>query len=222
MKVVVVTAAIALCAAPVFAQAAGQAKPASQLPAGQARPAPQPPTAPAPAPAPTQLPPVQPPAPFPAGAKIAFFNPAVVFQTSKEGQAALARVKALTDKKQNENNDKQKKLQGDQQKLQTGGSMLNDAARAQLEKDIEKQQVDIQRFQQDAQAEIQELQQSVQNDFLKKLQPIVDRLAQEKGLQLLFNSAEAGLAWAAPGLDLTAEMIKAVDGPAAPGAAPKP
>ena len=222
MKVVVVTAAIALCAAPLFAQAAGPAKPASQLPAGQARPAPQPPTAPAPAPAPTQLPPVQPPAPFPAGAKIAFFNPAVVFQTSKEGQAALTRVKALTDKKQNENNDKQKKLQGDQQKLQTGGSMLNDAARAQLEKDIEKQQVDIQRFQQDAQAEIQELQQSVQNDFLKKLQPIVDRLAQEKGLQLLFNSAEAGLAWAAPGLDLTAEMIKAVDGPAAPGAAPKP
>ena len=222
MKVVVVTAAIALCAAPAFAQAAGQAKPASQLPAGQARPAPQPPTAPAPAPAPTQLPPVQPPAPFPAGAKIAFFNPAVVFQTSKEGQAALARVKALTDKKQNENNDKQKKLQGDQQKLQTGSSMLNDAARAQLEKDIEKQQVDIQRFQQDAQAEIQELQQSVQNDFLKKLQPIVDRLAQEKGLQLLFNSAEAGLAWAAPGLDLTAEMIKAVDAPAAPGAAPKP
>jgi len=222
MKVVVVTAAIALSAAPAFAQTAGQAKPASQPPAGQARPAPQPPTTPAPAPVQTQLPPVQPPAPFPAGAKIAFFNPAVVFQTSKEGQAALTRVKALTDKKQNENNDKQKKLQGDQQKLQTGGSMLNDAARAQLEKDIEKQQVDIQRFQQDAQAEIQELQQSVQNDFLKKLQPIVDRLAQEKGLQLLFNSAEAGLAWAAPGLDLTAEMIKAVDGPAAPGAAPKP
>jgi len=221
MKVVVVTAAIALSAAPAFAQTAGQAKPASQPPAGQARPA-QPPTTPAPAPVQTQLPPVQPPAPFPAGAKIAFFNPAVVFQTSKEGQAALTRVKALTDKKQNENNDKQKKLQGDQQKLQTGGSMLNDAARAQLEKDIEKQQVDIQRFQQDAQAEIQELQQSVQNDFLKKLQPIVDRLAQEKGLQLLFNSAEAGLAWAAPGLDLTAEMIKAVDGPAAPGAAPKP
>jgi len=222
MKVVVVTAAIALSAAPAFAQTAGQAKPASQPPAGQARPAPQPPTTPAPAPVQTQLPPVQPPAPFPAGAKIAFFNPAVVFQTSKEGQAALTRVKALTDKKQNENNDKQKKLQGDQQKLQTGGSMLNDAARAQLEKDIEKQQVDIQRFQQDAQAEIQELQQSVQNDFLKKLQPIVDRLAQEKGLQLLFNSAEAGLAWAAPGLDLTAEMIKAVDAPAAPGAAPKP
>jgi outer membrane protein len=222
MKVVVLAAAIAFSAAPLFAQAAGQARPSLQPPAGQPKPVPQQPAAPPAQPAPAPAPVVAPPAPFPAGAKIAFFNPAVVFQTSKEGQAALARVKALTDKKSTENNDKQKKLQGDQQKLQTGGSMLNDAARAQLEKDIEKQQVDIQRFQQDAQAEIQELQQSVQNDFLRKLQPIVDRLAQEKGLQLLFNSAEAGLAWAAPGLDLTAEMIKAVDAAAAPGAAPKP
>lgn len=221
MKVVVLAASLALSAGPAFAQAAGQARPASQPPAGQAKPAQLPP-APATPPAPAPGPAAQPPAPFPAGARIAFFNPAVVFQTSKEGQAALARVKTLTDKKQTENNDKQKKLQSDQQKLQTGGSMLNDAARAQLEKDIEKQQVDIQRFQQDAQAEIQEMQQSVQSEFLKKLQPIMDKIAAEKGLHLLFNSAEAGLAWAAPGLDLTPEIIKAVDAASTAPSAPKP
>jgi outer membrane protein len=212
MRVVIAVAslAIALSAAPVFAQAAAQPKPAqpAQTPA-------QPPAAaPAPAPAP------QPPAPFPAGAKIAFFDPRIVFQNSKEGQALLQRVKTLTDKKQTENNDRQKKLAADQQKLQTSGSMLNDAAKAQLEKDIEKQQVDMQRFQQDAQAEINELQQQVQNDFVKKLQPIVDKIAAEKGLHLLFNSAEAGLAWAAPGLDLTPEVIKAIDGPKTAGGAP--
>lgn len=210
MKVLVsvATLSLALGAAPVFAQAAAQPKPAQPA---------QPPAAPAPA-----LVPAQPPAPFPAGAKIAFFDPRIVFQSSKEGQAALTRVKALTDKKQTENNDRQKKLAADQQKLQTSGSMLNDAAKAQLEKDIEKQQVDMQRFQQDAQAEINELQQEVQNDFVKKLQPVVDKIAAEKGLHLLFNSAEAGLAWAAPGLDLTPEVVKAIDGPkAAAPAAPK-
>ena len=213
MKVVIAVASLAcaLSAAPVFAQAAAQPKPA------QSAPPPAAPAAPVPAPAPAP----QPPAPFPAGAKIAFFDPRVVFQNSKEGQAGLARVKAVTDKKQTENNDRQKKLQSDQQKLQTSGSMLNDAARAQLEKDIEKQQVDMQRFQQDAQAEINEIQQEVQNDFVKKLQPVVDKIAAEKGLQLLFNSAEAGLAWAAPGLDLTPEVIKAIDGPKAPPTTPK-
>ena len=210
----VASLAIALSAAPVFAQAAAQPRPAQPAPAAPA----QPPTAQVPAPAPV---PAQPPAPFPAGAKIAFFDPRVVFQSSKEGQASLARVKTLSDKKQTENNDRQKKLAADQQKLQTSGSMLSDTARSQLEKDIEKQQVDIQRFQQDAQAEINEIQQEVQNDFVKKLQPIVDRIAAEKGLQLLFNSAEAGLAWAAPGLDLTPEVIKAIDAPKAPATAPK-
>jgi len=210
MKVVVLAASLALSAAPVFAQ--------GQQPAGQpkpAQPAPQQPAAPAPSPAPA----AQAPAPFPAGAKIAFFDPRIVFQNSAEGKAALARVKALTDKKQNENNDRQKKLAADQQKLQTGGSMLNDAARAQLEKDIEKQQVDMQRFQQDAQAEINELQQEVQNDFVKRLNPILDKVANEKGLHLVFNVADGGLAWAAPGLDLTPEIIKAID--SKPATAPK-
>ena len=212
----VATLVLMMGAAPVFAQ--------QQPPAGQARPAQpaQQPPATAQPPAPVTQPPPQPPAPFPAGAKIAFFNPQAVFQQSAEGKAALTRVNALTQKKQNENAERQKKLQADQQKLQTSGSMLNDTARGQLEKDIEKQQVEMQRFQQDAQAEIQELQQEVQNDFIKKLQPIVDKLANEKGLHLVFNAAEAGLAWAAPGLDLTSDVIKALDAANKPAASPKP
>jgi len=225
----VATLVLIMGAAPVFAQQqspAGQPRPAqpaqqppvtAQPPAGQPRPA-QPAQQP---PAPVTQPPPQPPAPFPAGAKIAFFTPQAVFQQSAEGKAALTRVNALTQKKQTENADRQKKLAADQQKLQTSGSMLNDAARSQLEKDIEKQQVDMQRFQQDAQAEIQELQQEVQNEFVKKLQPIIDKLASEKGLYLVFNAGEAGLAWAAPGLDLTPDVIKALDAAAKPAAAPK-
>jgi outer membrane protein len=213
----VATLVLMMGAAPVFAQQqppAGQPRPAQ--PAQQPPATAQPPAAPAPT-----TPPPQPPAPFPAGAKIAFFTPQAVFQQSAEGKAALTRVNALTQKKQNENAERQKKLAADQQKLQTSGSMLNDAARAQLEKDIEKQQVDMQRFQQDAQAEIQELQQEVQNDFVKKLQPIIDKLATDKGLHLVFNAGEAGLAWAAPGLDLTSDVIKALDAAAKPAAAPK-
>src|SRR5450759_4969823 len=84
---------IALGTAPVFAQAAaGQAKPA--------QPAPAPPAAAQP------MPPPQPPAPFPQGAKIAFFNPQIVFQASADGKTAVARVQALIAKKQKEGEDK--------------------------------------------------------------------------------------------------------------------
>ena len=76
---------------------------------------------------------------------------------------------------------------------------MNEAARAQLEKEIERQTQGAERFQQDAQAEINELQQEVQNEFLKKLLPIVEQLAMEKGLHLVFNASESGIAWADAG-----------------------
>jgi Skp family chaperone for outer membrane proteins len=204
----------ALSAAPVLAQTPAKPAPATPAKPATATPAPQVPAQPAPTPIPAQ-----PPAPFPAGAKIAFFNPQAVFQASADGRAAVTRVNALIQKKQTENADKAKLLQGNQQKLQTSGSVMNEAARVQLEKEIEKQTKDAERFQQDAQAEINELQQEVQNDFVKKLSPIVEQLAVEKGLHLVFNASESGIAWAAPGLDLTADVIKKLDALAKPGTA---
>ncbi len=212
---------LALSAAPVFAQtAAQQAKPA-QTPPKPAQPAPapgQPPAQPAPA---VVQPPAQPPAPFPQGAKVAYINPPLIFQQSTEGKAALARVQAVVQKKQTEGQAKAKQLQDNQAKLQSSGSVMNEAARLQLEKEIERQQKEGERFQQDAQAEINEIQQEVNNEFMKRVQPVIDQIAIEKGLHFVFNAPEAGLAWAAPGLDISADVIKKLDSMAKPAAAPK-
>jgi outer membrane protein len=194
---------LVLSAAPAFAQTPAPARPA------------QPPARTAPAPAPE-------PVPFPAGSKIAFVNLQQIAGLTAEGKAAATRVEALIQKKQNEGNDKAKALASNQQKLQQSGGLLSDTARAQLEKDIEKQQVDGQRFQQDAQAEINELQQELQTDFQKKLLPVIQQLAQEKGLQILFSAADAGVIWAEPGLDLTMDAVKKMDAATKPAAAPKP
>ncbi len=211
MKVSAIAASLALS----FVLAAGVSALAQTAPQ-----APKPATpAPAPQTPPIQPPAAQPPVPFPAGAKVAFINPQRIFQESADGKAALTRVKTLTDKKQNENNAKQKALADNQQKLQGGGGVMSEAARGQLEKEIERQQLDLQRFQQDAQAEIQELQNEVQSDFARKVQPLIDKLAKEKQLHLVFNVNDAGFAWVEPGLDLTGEVIKQLD--AAKGGASK-
>jgi outer membrane protein len=203
--------ALVLSAAPVFAQAAGQAPPA------QAPPAQTPPKQAAPAPV------MQPPAPFPAGAKIGVVNLQLIAQNSAEGKAASGRVQALIQKKQTEGADKTKQLQANQQKLQTSGGVMSDAARAALEKDIERQQREGERFQQDAQAEINELQQELQGEFQKKLFPLLQQLAQEKGLQVLLSQQDSGVIWLEPGIDLTAEAVKKLDAasPAKPSGTPK-
>jgi len=208
--------AVVLSAGAVYAQTppAGQ-----QPPAQPAQPRPAPPATTPATPAPAAA--AQPPLPFPAGAKIAYINPQRIFQESAEGKVGLTRVQALIQKKQTEGQDRQKKLAADQQKLQTSGAVMNEAARSQLEKDVEKQQVDGQRFQQDAQAEINELQTEVQNEFIKKVSPVIEAVAKEKGLQLVFDLNNAGLAYFDPALDLSSEVIKKLDG-GKPAATPRP
>jgi len=202
--------ALAIGAVPLFAQPAPQAKPAA--PATQAKPA-QPAVPPKPVPpAPAQpAAPPPPPAPFPQGAKVAYVNLQAVAQLSVDGKAANAKVQALTQKKQAEIADKTKALQASQQKLQTGGSVMNDQARGALEKEIDRQTRELERLQQDAQADLNELQQELQAEFQKKVFPVLQQLATEKGLHLLLNVPSETVIWGADGLDLTLEAVKKLD-----------
>jgi outer membrane protein len=143
-----------------------------------------------------------------------------IVQTSAEGKVASAKVQALTQKKSSELGEKNKQLQGAQQKLQAGGTVLNDSARAQLEREIDRLNVDLQRMQQDAQQELQELQQELQAEFMKKLSPIIERVVKERNISFLFSRVEAGIVFADPTLDLTDELIKRFD--ASAGSAPPP
>jgi len=207
---------VALAGTSAFAQ--GAAQPPAQTPPKPAAPAPVPQT---PTPAPTPPPAAQPPVPFPAGAKFAYINPPRIFQETAAGKASVGRITALTQKKQSEFQAKQKAMADNQQKLQSSGGVMSDAARGQLEKEIERQNTEIQRFQQDAQAEINELQNEVQAEFVQKVNPIIDAVAKEKGLQIVFNGGDAGFAWADPGLDLTSEVIKRLHAATKPGTTPE-
>jgi len=157
---------------------------------------------------------------FPAGAKIAYIDFQRVAQESIDGQSFSAKINALVTKKQAEGGEKAKQLQLNQQKLAQSGAVMSDAARGQLEKDIERQTREGERFQQDAQAEINELQQELQLDFQKKILPIVQQVREEKSLQILFSRADAGIVSWDPGIDLTSDVIKKLDAITPKGAAP--
>jgi outer membrane protein len=158
-----------------------------------------------------------------AGAKFAFLNVQRVAAESSEGKASTTKVQALNQQKVSQLNEMNKKLQGDQQRLQSQGTLLSEAARGQLERDIDRQQKEIQRFTQDAQEEVQNLQTDLQNTFQQKLLPVIQQVVQERGLSILFSQADAGIVWADPGLDVTAEVIRRFDSSSpAPAGAPTP
>lgn len=180
-----------------------QAMAQTQPPAG----APQPQTPPA-TPAPK---PATPPVPFPQDAKIAFIDANAIAASSAAGKEASKKLADLDAKLRGELTEKNKGLQALQSKLNTGGAVLNDTARAQLEKDIDKAQRDIQFAQQNAQAEMTSLQNDLQAEFQKKLIPIIEAIAKEKGLHAVFSVDGSGAAYWHPGLMLTDEVVKRLD-----------
>ena len=161
-------------------------------------------------------------APAPA-LRMAFLDLQRVAAESAEGKAANTKVQQLTQTKANDISVKTKQLDAANQKMQQGGAVLNDAARATLQKEVDRLTVDIDRLQQDAQAEVQEFQQQQLSDFQDKLKPVVDVLIKELGVGLLFSASDAGAIYIDPSLDITPEVIKRFDAaaaakPAAPAA----
>jgi outer membrane protein len=201
LKISVIASALTVAlSTAVFAQTAPKPAPTAPPPAAQAPAAPKP----------------QPPVAFPQDAKIAFIDVNMIASGSASGKDASNKLKALNDKKLSELNDKNKQLQALTTRRDTGGvGVLNDTARAQLDKDIDKLQRDIQFAQTNAQAELQDLQNELQGEFQKRLLPVIEEIAKEKGLHAVFSIADSGAAYVHPGLNISDEVIKRLDAAAA-------
>ena len=160
------------------------------------------------------------PRPFPADAKIAYVDLNTVATASKEGQAAGQKIKDLQAKKQAELEGKQKQLQTLQQKLEQGGAVLSESARAAQAKEVERLQTDLQRTSQDAQKEVQEFTQDLQLQFQQKLLPVIEQVAKAKNLHFILSIADAGVVWVDASLNVTNDVVAALDAaaPAAPAA----
>ena len=213
--IVVFALTVMLAAGPAFAQAPAGAQ-------APAKPAPTP-AAPAPAPQAPVTSPAQPPAPkpFPQGAKVAYVVLQRIANESADGRVATTRIQAMQQKKAAELNEKNKQLQTMQARLEKEGSVMSASAAADLQKNIEKLNLEVKRFTQDAQAEVQELQQQLQQEFQQRLEPVLAQVAADMGLQFVFNGPDAGLVWADAALDISAEVIKKLDAAKPAPAKPK-
>jgi outer membrane protein len=199
MMIVIAAVGLMLAAGPAaYAQTPATQPPATQPPA-------TPPAAAAPAPAP------KPPAPFPEGSKFAFIDIQAIASNSAEGKAATAKLDDLRKKKNAELTAKQSSLKAMQDKLNSGGSVMNDQARGQLEKEIEKASRDLQFAQQDAQTEVTDMTNQLQGDFQEKLNPVIEQLRVDKGLLIIFSVRDSGIVSADPGLDLSSDVIMRFD-----------
>ena len=152
----------------------------------------------------------------PRWARVAFFDVGRVTNESQTGKAALATLAALRNKREAEADERARVLRLEQQKLEGSGAGLSATARAELARKIDRFQLDLQRFLEDARAELDAAQREMEEQFRRKLGPAVERVATARGVDLVFSRTESGLFWASTKFDLSADIVKHLD------AAPQP
>jgi outer membrane protein len=208
LRLLIVGCAVAvLTVGPALAQTPPAGQKPTAPPAGQKPPA----TTPAPAPTTPAAAPPAAPRPYPEGAKIAYVDMQSIASGSAEGKVYSTRISELSKKKTAEIAEKNKALEAARTKQATATTVMNDSARLALEKEVDKLTREVQFAQQEAQSEMTALQNELQLDFQRKVGPIVEAIAKEKGLHFLIDISQSGAVWWESGLDLTGEVIKRLD-----------
>jgi len=139
------------------------------------------------------------------------FERAVV--ESVEGKKASEKFNAALQAKQNDAEKKQKELEEQQKKLQTGARTLSDATKADLQRDIDRRNTELQRMSEDAQKELGTLRDEMLRPIAERATAILNAMASEQGYTVVIDTSnpENNVLWVNPRNDITAELIKRID-----------
>ena len=159
---------------------------------------------------PAQQPQAAAPAPAVVGpAKIAWLNLDQALYTCEEGKREFGEVQKFVEKKNAELEALTKESETLKNQLKVQGAKLTDEARADLEEQIELKDTSLQRFQQDTQKEIDSRRVRTTNMIGRKMLPVIEKIAKEKGLSAILYINPARDAYLDPALVVTDEVIKA-------------
>ncbi len=163
--------------------------------------------------------------------KVAVIDLQKAITENADGKKAQEKFMAEFTKKQKEFEDKQKALTDAQTKLQTQDKALSEVAKADLTKQIDKYNTELQRMNDDAQKDLGDLQQQLFKPIAEKTQEVLKSYSTENGFAAVFDvSSQANsIIYYQDVADITTEIIRRIDAtptkpataaPAAP--APKP
>jgi Skp family chaperone for outer membrane proteins len=140
------------------------------------------------------------------GGDIAYVSAQRILSESMEAKTANTRLEALRRTKATELAAKQKALEATHLQLVQLGGPFSNSKRARVQAEEERQRADLKRATEQAQADYQALQRQFQAELNKHLQALVATLAKDRRLRFVLN-ADTSVIWAAPGTDLTAEVL---------------
>ena len=146
-----------------------------------------------------------------ADIKLGYLDMQRTLNTSEAGKAAKEQLQEKLKKYQEQVNLKQDELQKLKNDLEKQGMALTEASRAAKEKDYQQKLKDFQRFTKDAEEDLQ----ARDGEFTKKILETLEKIVQEYGKKhnysMIFDARSAGMLYADTSVDLTEEILKALN-----------
>jgi outer membrane protein len=150
---------------------------------------------------------------------------------SNEGKRDFDALQKKYEPKQAELQKANQKLQDDQKQFQTQGDKMNDDAKGKLQKQIEKEQRDLQTSAESAQQDFQGEQNDIANRIGQKMMQVLDKYAKDNGYAVILDvsNPQTPVLWAnMQSVDVTETVVNlynvasGVAAPPASATAPKP
>ncbi len=136
--------------------------------------------------------------------KIATVDMQRVLNETKHGKKERKKLEASSKAKQQKLDQKRRKLEADQAKL----TKLKGQELARAQEKLQQQALELQQIYMTMQQELAEAEGRVLEDIYKKSQGIINKLATEKGLDLVIVADPSVLIYQKKGIDITADLVK--------------
>jgi Skp family chaperone for outer membrane proteins len=154
-------------------------------------------------------------------AKIAWMSLQQAIFNCDEGKEEFGKIQQFVETSNAKLQNLKKEDDSLKNQLQVQGSKLTDDARAELEEKIESKDTELTRFQQDTQKEIDNRRVKITNYIGRKMLPIIEKIAKDKGVSAVLYIDPQRDGWIDPNLIITDEVIKAYNAAYPSGAAAK-
>lgn len=150
-------------------------------------------------------------APALAADKIAYVDLQKALNLSKAGAQAKSEISDLVKKYEGEFKTMQEGLLQKKGELEKQAALLSDSAKADKEREYQKEVRDLQRFQKDVKDELQQKDAEYTKRILNELFDILQKMGKDGGYTMILEKNEGAVIYASENIDLTDELIKAYD-----------
>jgi len=146
-----------------------------------------------------------------AETKIAYVDLQKALNLSKAGAQAKSDISALVKKYEAEFKGKQEELLKKKDELEKQAALLSDSAKAEKEREYQRDVTELQRFQKDVKDELQQKDAEHTKRILNELFEILQKMGEDGKYTMILEKNEGAVIYAAESVDLTDELIKAYD-----------